>query len=356
MMTTVVAFLLMNALLGCNVLDERIRKIVDERIGQQSQKGRQEGRQPESLATPNPGRTAGDGTPTSPPEGVVPESREPTALGSMRFLAQLDELLSHVKPNLPEQLDTSLVKCLTQQQTNADQGLKRATEAVVQQKRERDKNRNDMRSTFYRTFLPVHARLDCSWKNSTYVNACVCFDKSATTPEDDPKKGRPYFMFDGKCAYSNCKRGPVSKVYSKPIFEYAFDYLAKSGATYSWLSEMTVPLPPLLMRLMDDQKIAAPARLYCQVHDIEATRDLVTIQCRNVPGEDLTIVAHGNPTDTRKLNSGDVISVPLANTSRDTNGVLRKDNATWIADADIGSIAMESAAVCLPPEKSRRCT
>jgi hypothetical protein len=325
-------------------MDDRVRKIVDEEIARQSQKARQGDDVPTTApSTTNARQAAGD---AGAPNQQEPATHGSEALASMKFLEQLDELLSRLKPELPSQFDGGLVRCITQQQTDSDGALKGALEGVVQQKREREKYRNDVAATYYGEFLPIHARIDYRWKTSTYARACVCFDDTATTPEDDPKKGRPYFHFDGKCGYSNCRSGDVSKIYKKPIFEYAFDYFPEGGPTYSWLSDMTTPQPPLLMRLMDKTKLGVPTRLYCQVHEVAAKRDVVDITCRRAPGEALSIVAHGNPAGTLKVHAGDLISVPLANTERGAEGVLRKEKATWLADADIGTIVVEAAVVC----------
>ena len=330
------------ASVGCQSLDARVRKIVDEEFSRHQTSRQDTG--PARSAT-NTDHSPAD---TSVTRRGAAESQESEALASMRFLDHLDELLSRLKPDLPPQLDDSVLRCLTQQQTDSDRNLRGAKEGMMQQKREREKYRANVNTTYYRAFLPIHARIDYAWRNSTYVNACVCFDGTATTPEDDPKKGRPYFVFDGECDYSNCRSGAVSKVYKKPIFAYAFDYFPKgpSGPTYSWLSDMTTPRPPLLMRLIDEINLEVPARLYCEVHEVAAKRDVVTITCRHTPGQALSIVAHGDPAGTLSLNAGDLISIPLANTVRGTDGVLRKDRTTWLAEADISAIAVRSAATC----------
>jgi hypothetical protein len=50
------------------------------------------------------------------------------------------------------------------------------------------------------------------------------------------------------------------------------------------------------------------------------------------------------------VNVGDLVSVPLANTKRDPDGVLLKNvagnNKGWVIDADAGSLTVDAAATC----------
>ena len=111
-------------------------------------------------------------------------------------------------------------------------------------------------------------------------------------------------------------------------------------------SETPPTQPPEMMRRMETGGVKAPARFSCRVEDVipEGTAKSIRCSSSRVP------VSLRIAGDVKAVNAGDLVSVPLAGTKRDPDGVLFKSNPMknggWIVDADAASLTVDAAATC----------
>ena len=145
---------------------------------------------------------------------------------------------------------------------------------------------------------------------------------------DDCQRRLPYGLIGGRIV-----NPPIWKVRSPGHPSSLFFYSN---------SETPPTQPPELMRRMDATGIKVPSRFACRVDDVvpEGGRNDVKCAARSIR------VTGTMPS----VNVGDVVSVPLANTRRDPDGVLFKNvsskSSGWVVDADGPTLTVDTAATC----------
>jgi hypothetical protein len=115
--------------------------------------------------------------------------------------------------------------------------------------------------------------------------------------------------------------------------------------TYSQKSDPPTA-PPELMRRMEDSGVKTPVRFSCRVADVVTDQSYKSINCPSSGSPSTIRVSGAIPA----LNVGDLVSVPLAGTKRDPDGVLFKSfgakSGSWTVDADGATLTVDSAMAC----------
>ena len=295
---------------GCKPSKEELDRMIDERLaarGIAPAAAESASALPAAKAAP---------TPDPPKNGPFEDS--------LAFLARLDELMKDYHP-LPATDDGSDVfRCVTTDALASNKDLASARASRKQDaeaaKKERERREREAALTAY--------RLDYDWKTRrTPAQAATfgCYSKSFGEWADMEK--------------SLCEMGGGKDTVWReraPAHPAMFVY---SG------TEAEPTAPPELMRRIAAHRVTVPARFSCRVADVTSTKAHRTIQCAG--GSRPSIRLSGSPP---AINAGDEISVPLADTHRDPDGVLfrvtERAEARWTVDADAAFVKIDAAAKC----------
>jgi hypothetical protein len=262
------------------------------------------------------------GTPASDP-----------AAASLAFLAKLDALMKDYSPPLPVGDDKSdMLRCITSDASKNSLDLQKVAATLRKRADAAKQERKRHEAEFYGSSYSLAFHYDLDWQTrkgaavaETY--GCWCDQWSdESTPE-------------------GCKRYGFGHICTMPgVWK-----LRSSGrpAAYVYSSSPDAPTrPPELMRRMDAAAIKPPARFSCRVDDVLPGQGQRTIKCSS-SGVPASLRVSG---DLGPVNVGDLVSVPVASTRRDPDGVLFKNVGGtpkgWVIDADAASLTVDSAATC----------
>lgn len=261
---------------------------------------------------------------------------------SLAFLGHLDALMKDYRPSLPPVEDEGdILRCVTTEaaQSNAELTKAKATlnAHTAAAKKERARREDD----FYKTIYPVAFRIDLDWrtrKTAPVPATWRCFNTSFNGYWDirvgtwAPATGQ----FQTKEGCDN---------------HYGFEwrqFTPARPAVYLYSNSETPPTrPPELMRRLETAKLAVPQRFSCRVADVTLLGERRLVKCHGTSTAALRL--SGAPGST--LNVGDEVSVPLADTHRDPDGVLIRipqpgSEAVWTVDADVATLRVDRAAKC----------
>lgn len=270
------------------------------------------------LAARGIGAPSASGSSASP-ASASPSSEDGPAAASLKFLARLDKLMEDYAP-----IDKSnLLRCVTSDAMKSTPELKKASESVQRERRRKAEE-------FYSTVYPLAFHYDLDWQ--TRKDAAVaptsgrCWDSSKNQWEDDR------FNSFANCAYRTQRWVPAT-----PGHPAWFRYTG---------SETAPTQPPELMHRMEAASIKPLARFSCLVDDVVSEKEHKTVKCvSSNPLASLRVTGELKP-----INTGDLVSVPLAATKRDPDGVLFKhdprNKGDWVVDADAASLTVDAAAIC----------
>jgi hypothetical protein len=258
---------------------------------------------------------------------------------SLAFLATLDKLMSGFVPDLPASAnDTDVLRCVTTHALASDPKLKAAGQSLVA-KREKAQKAREKR---LRYLAALSFRIDLDWRTKKNVvpdvGACAGYE-DLTNDHDD--------------CLQNTGGTWVIVVRGEPEgYLYSNDRVAPPVS------------PPELMVRMDSESIAIPARFSCRVEDVsdesmttlvagkvadvftQQSRRFSIIDCEAPRGRDVVLRVSG---EMPNVNTGDIVSLPLANTRR-PEGVLLKtmgdEELRWTIDGDGSSLTIDKAAIC----------
>jgi hypothetical protein len=270
---------------------------------------------------------------------------DPVAASSV-FLGRLDELMKDYKPELPVVEDKAdVLRCITSEARNTPEV--RQAVAALQGKADAAKlERKRREAEFYNALYPLAFHYDVDWqtrKGPAVSAAYGCWDSAIGDFTLASKLGNATSQ---ACAQLN-------KGYQ--------DWQQHQTAVWKQMSASRAPLfvysnsetppsqPPELMRRMDAAGVKTPPRFACRVDDVLPGQDHHIIKCHSAgpasPASSLRVLGILHP-----VNVGDVVSVPLAGTRRDPDGVLFKNvggkAGGWVVDADAATLTTDVAATC----------
>jgi len=308
----------------------RVDRLIDERL---AERGLAPLPLPPGSASAAPSASAAaSASPNARPEG------EPV-VASGAFLTQLDDLMKDYKPELPVVEDKSdVLRCITSDAAKNDPDAKKAVAALKSQMDAARKERVRQEREFYDTAYPLAFHYDLDWavrKSKAIPAQYNCFNVTYGRWTSPPPR----------IDQESCLNSPMAGVAD---FEWRARVPGRPEVFLYSNSETAPTQPPELMHRMDAAGVKALTRFSCRVDDVVAAADHKTVTCRS-SGPSVALRVSGS---LPAVNVGDVVSVPLANTKRDPDGVLLKNVGTktgagsWLVDADGASLTVDSAATC----------
>lgn len=236
---------------------------------------------------------------------------------SLAFLARLDELMKDYVPEDP----SDLLRCVTSDAVKNNADLQKVAATLNQERKRKE-------SEFFGPLYALAFHYDLDWQ-------------TRKDPASPPVYGCWGTGWIDLSEYSD---------QGKSVCKGMGDWKVKSQGHPAWFTysrtETAPTRPPELMRRMEGAGIKVPGRFSCRVSDVVSDKDRTTVKC----GQGSSAPRVRLNGAVKPVNSGDVVSVPLADAKRDPDGVLFKTagtrNAAWIVDADAASVTVDAAATC----------
>jgi hypothetical protein len=321
----IIATLSVTTILACKgqPSKEEIDKLIDERLAAR-------GLAPLRSAS---GAPAAPGA-SAPPAPSATSPSDDAAGASLAFLARLDKLMADYKPNLPVIDDKSdVLRCITSDAANADTDVKKVASVLKKRKEAAKRERESKEREFYDVVYPLAFHYDLDWATRTPPGKEAVPSVQPTQPTYRPAPPTygcwvPRFRdflpgADEKFCTSQAPRGSDWRL--RPAAPPVLLTPGSAGspgraALFTYTNSATPPTqPPELMSRMDAAGIKLPLRFACRVEDVVAEHERRTITCRSSAARPIRLRISG---ELRSPNVGDVVSVPLADTKRDPDGVL----------------------------------
>jgi len=264
------------------------------------------------------------------------------AEAALEFLAKLDALMKDYVAPLPASEDkTDMLRCVTSDATSNDPDLQKVATAIKQRAAAATRERKRKEAEFYKTVYPLAFHYDLDWrtrKGTAVPDVYGCW-------EDEIQKS---FLDSDSWDQATCKRTGKTRDVAGHWLNYVWKVKTPGrGAWFTYTNSDTAPTnSPELMRRIEVASIKVPERFSCRVDDVIAEKEQKLLRCRSN-----RVAASIRVTGSLKaVNVGDLVSVPLAGTKRDPDGVLFKTvadkNPTWIIDADGAAFTIDAAATC----------
>ena len=307
---------------------EEIDRLIDQRLA-----ARGIAALPSSSTAPR-SSASGHATP-------APRTDEPVA-ASTAFLARLDDLMKDYKPELPEIEDKSdVLRCVTTDAAKNNPEIGKAIASMRSQSAVAKEDRRRRAKEFYDTAYPLAFHVDYDWATRKTLAIPATYGCWNTNSAQDHTGGNLFFR--GWAALLETKESCES--YSGGEFVWRVKVPARPSV-FMYSNSEAPPVLPEMMRRMEAAAATVPTRLSCRVDDVIAEQERRTIRCRSAG----TALQIRTSAALAALNIGDVVSVPLADTRRDPDGVLHKNVTAkvplWTADADAATVTVDSAAKC----------
>lgn len=292
-------------------------------------------------------------TPAGPPT-------DPAA-ASLAFLDQLEDLMRNYKPELLATHDAAdPLRCVTTEAFDVDPQLRATRSKLTRRLDETAKNRSDQERLFWASVYPVAFRIDYDWKTrktSEILAEYGCFNQPG-----------PQWGGQGNGFYPGwaprLKTKEACEGYGGGDFHWRIKGPGKPSVfLYSGTADPPAN-PPELMRRMTAAGLATPQRFSCRVADAAPASGRTIIKCEPRAGGSQLRMAG----ESKRVNVGDLISVPLADVRREPDGVLLRvptqrssttrssyssdDSAAsrgrfvWMVDADWSTATVDASASC----------
>lgn len=279
------------------------------------------------------GSSSGSTASSAPPSASAKNANDDPAAASLAFLVRLDELMKDYAPQLPAVDNKSdVLRCVTSDAAKSPD-LQKVASALKQQTEAAKQERKRKESEFFSSLYPLAFHYDLDWQTR----------KGAAIP---PTHG---------CGESEGKIDNImwlEGIDANDCRSHAPNWtwrLRTSGRPpwFTYTGSETPPTqPPELMRRMAAANINAPPRFSCRVDDVVTEKDRKEIKCVSSG----TVTSLRVSGDLKAVNAGDLVSVPLAATKHDPDGVLFKNvavkNGGWVVDVDGVSLTVDAAATC----------
>lgn len=320
----------------------RVDRLIDERLAERG------------LA-PLPVTAGSESASASPAPSARPDagSKSDPVGESSAFLARLDDLMHDYKPELPVVEDKSdVLRCVTSDVAKNDPNIKKVVAAlkmhIVAAKQEKARREGD----FYGAMYPLAFHYDLDWRTrkltdrlpeyGCWVDAAPIYSGASAV--------LPGHWSTNLLDQSQCQ--PYADAWGeKHMVTWKVANPGHAGAFVYSNSDTPPNEPPELMRRAGLAGVKPLARFSCRVEDVLPDQEHRIIKCRST-GPATTIRVSG---DLSAANVGDVVSVPLAGTKRDPDGVLFKNvtgkTGGWVVDADAATLTVDSAATCPSTEE-----
>ena len=308
---------------------------------------------------------------------VTAASKTDPVEDSLGFLAQLDDLMQDYKPDLPTFEDKSdVLRCVTTETVKSNPDIAKAAKSMKSQSDAAKAERRRRQREFYETIYPLAFHYDLDWATRKGKAVAAQYGCLNTTSG----------LWTNFTDADYCKNNLYWGMPTYQTFEWKIRTPGRNEYFLYSNSETPPTQPPELMRRIEQAKIAVPARFSCRVEDVVGDPGSRTVVCKTpekgaAEGQPPVAAAppsrhHGRKQDrerqpeteratssgatvairlrggegTQALNVGDVISVPLAGTKRDPDGVLFKNvtgrSGGWTVDAEGSMVAIDAAASC----------
>ncbi len=311
------------AALGCKpggLTTEDVERLVDAR-----------------LAARGIGAPSASGSSSANSASSAPSSEDGPAAASLKFLARLDKLMEDYAPTDKE----SLLRCVTSDALKSTPELKKASESVQQERKRKAEE-------FYSTVYPLAFHYDLDWQTrgakSPPVFGCWVVTTLAGHSQTQATDGSWDNTTKPECSGKHTS-GPA---WAHDTFEYTWKVKQPEGQFVFRYTGIDKPptQPPELMHRMEAASIKPLPRFSCLVDDVVSEKEHKTVKCVS----SMTTASLRITGELKPINTGDLVSVPLAATKRDPDGVLFKhdprNKGDWVVDADAASLTVDAAATC----------
>ncbi len=332
MVTKSAHLVVLTALLACSACKpskEEIDQLVDQRLTER-------GLMPASSAS---GSAAPAASASSAPTGATKTTDDPAA-ASLAFLAKLDELMkNYTAPVAADEDKSDVLRCITSDTVKNSPDLQKVAATLKKRADTSKQDRARRQAEFYKTLFPLAFHYDLDWPTR----------KGPAVPPTHRCWGIGSFgyglWFEEFKTETDCLRG--GSAFGGSPFEWR---VTSPGHPAQFLysgSDVAPTQPPELMRRMETANIKPLARFSCRVDDVTADQERKTVKCVS-SGTGPALRVSGQ---SKAINAGDLVSVPVAGTKRDPDGVLfknfgDKNVAGWVVDADGAALTVDAAATC----------
>jgi hypothetical protein len=297
-----------------------MNKLIDQRLAER-------GLAPLPIASSSATPDASTAHATTKPDAVA---------DSTAFLARLDELMRDFKPDLPVLEDKSdLLRCMTSSAIQTNPDARKIAAALKGQKDAARRERVRKEREFYNAIYPLAFHYDLDWatrKTDASPPTFACWSDTGQNWATEAGTGKAASQEECR-AWSGGLAGTYTWKERSPGHPPLFRYSN---------SETPPTQAPELMRRLDAGAVKLPVRFACRVEDVVPDGGRNDVRC--TAG---SIRVSGT---LPSVNVGDVVSVPLANTKRDPEGVLFKNVASkdggWVVDADGSTLTVDAPATC----------
>lgn len=331
---------------GCGraTTQDEVSRMVDQRLAER-------GLAPAASASATP--AASSAAPTD------------AAAGSLAFLDQLETLMSGYKPEPPATHDTGdALRCVTTEAFEVDAKLREARSKLARRLDEAAKARADQERAFWTSVYPVAFRIDYDWqtrKTAEVPPVSGCFNTVVPNQGGYGPGGNGFFPGWAP----RLKTQEECEGYGGGDFHWRVKVPGRPSVfLYSGTNDPPTA-PPELMRRMTAAGTVTPRRFSCRVADAVPAPGRTTIKCEPREGGPQLRMAG----ESKRVNVGDLVSVPLADVKRDPDGVLLRVPVTqrastprstrssedaggpkgrfvWMIDADWSSATVEQPVSC----------
>jgi len=332
-----------------NPSPDELNRLIDQRLADRGL-----ATMPAASASTSPSSSSPSAS-SSAASAPHPPSKEGDAVAaSLAFLAKLDELMKDYKPDVPVVEDqvvedkSDLLRCVTTDARRspdfqkAASKLKKMADAAKKQADAAKEQRRRKEAEFYGSRYQLAFRYDLDWatrKGKAVPAQYACFNVNYSAWTDS-------FVRDVGVTREMCAANNHTPALMFSYLEWRVRTPGRSEFFVYSDSETAPTQPPEMMRRMDAAAVKLPARFSCRVEDVVPDGGVKVVRCASSRTPASLRVAG----DVKVVNAGDLVSVPLAGTKRDPDGVLLKTNPVknggWVVDADGPSLTVDAAATC----------